>query len=77
MNNTKNNHYQNYGAKGIKICKEWLADYLEFEKWALANGYDENAKRGKCTIDRIDNNGDYCPENCRFVDAHTQRMNQR
>lgn len=73
--NPKNNHYQNYGAKGIKICNEWLNNYLEFEKWALANGYDENAPRGKCTIDRIDNKGDYCPKNCRWVDMKTQHYN--
>lgn len=73
--NPKNNHYQNYGAKGIKICQEWLNDYLEFEKWALSNGYDENAPKGKCTIDRVDNNGDYCPENCRWVDMKTQHYN--
>ena len=74
--NPKNRNFKNYGGKGIKICEQWLNNYLEFEKWAFANGYDENAERGKCTIDRIDNNKDYCPENCRWVDMKTQHRNK-
>lgn len=57
------------------MCDEWYNSYLEFEQWALNNGYDENAPRGKCTIDRIDVNGNYCPENCRWVDQKTQMSN--
>ena len=74
--NPKNRNFKNYGGKGIKICEQWLNNYLEFEKWAFANGYDENAERGKCTIDRIDNKKDYCPENCRWVDMKTQHRNK-
>ena len=69
-------NYRLYGGRGIKICDEWLNDYSVFREWAYANGYDENAPRGKCTIDRIDNNGDYTPQNCRWVDMKTQRKNQ-
>ena len=63
--------YCSYGAKGITVCDEWK-DYRRFEKWALDNGYDKNAKFGECTIDRIDPRIGYTPENCRFVDIQTQ-----
>lgn len=75
-NNPNSSRYELYGGRGIYICKEW-DNYSNFRKWALDNGYDENAPRGKCTIDRIDVNGPYAPWNCRFVDSHYQRINQR
>ena len=54
--------YKWYGAKGIKICDEWLYNPKSFENWALANGYDDNL-----TIDRKKEDEDYCPENCQWV----------
>ena len=72
------NHYlyQWYGAKGIKICDEWLNDYQAFKKWAYENGYDDKAPKGKCTIDRINVKGDYEPSNCRWITLKEQAKNK-
>lgn len=67
--NPNNAWFHLYGGKGITICDEW-SDYHTFKKWALANGYADNL-----SIDRIDGNKGYCPDNCRFADAITQSNN--
>ena len=65
-------NYKYYGARGIKVCDEWRKSYIPFEEWALANGYSD-----KLTIDRINPDGDYCPENCRWATYLTQENNKR
>lgn len=69
--------YKYYGALGIKVCDEWKNSFPAFRDWMIEHGYDETAKRGKYTIDRIDPDGDYCPENCRVVDMYAQVHNRR
>lgn len=72
-----NTSYERYGGRGIGVCDEWRNSYEAFRDWAYANGYNPEAKRGECTIDRIDVNGDYSPDNCRWVSNSVQQRNKR
>ena len=82
--NPNQKSYKDYGARGIKVCDEWLnpekvnigtkhsrKGWLAFEKWALSHGYKEGL-----SIDRIDNNKGYSPDNCRWVDSKVQSNNR-
>ena len=64
-------HYPHYGGRGIKMCDEWLNDFMNFYKWAMDNGYKDNL-----TIDRIDNDGNYEPNNCRWTTTYEQNKNR-
>lgn len=76
--NPNDGKYKNYGERGIRVCDEWLGKdgAKHFAKWAYANGFNENKRQTEQSLDRIDVNGNYCPENCRFVDAITQSNNK-
>ena len=72
--NPKHKRYNDYGGRGITICEEWKNDFMSFYDWSISNGYEEN--KG-LSIDRIDNDGNYCPENCRWTTSIIQNRNKR
>lgn len=71
--NPKKDGYKRYGGRGISVCNEWLGEngFINFYNWSLENGYDESLQ-----IDRIDNNGNYSPDNCRWVTAKENMRNR-
>ena len=68
--NPKNRFFHRYGGRGIKVCDEWQS-FEPFMEWALENGYSDSL-----TIDRIDNDKDYCPSNCKWSTQREQSQNK-
>lgn len=70
--NTENPHFADYGGRGITVCEEWKDDFQAFYQWATANGYKDGL-----TIERKNNDGDYCPQNCVWTTIDKQQRNKR
>ena len=70
--NPRNREYDNYGGRGIKVCDEWKNNFVKFYEWSMNNGFSEDL-----TIDRIDVDKDYSPDNCRWITNKEQQRNKR
>lgn len=70
-NNPNDKDYKNYGGRGIRVCEQWENSFLDYYNWALSNGYEESL-----TIDRINNNDGYNPDNCRFISIAENNRNR-
>lgn len=76
-NNPNYKHFDRYGGRGITVCDEWKNSFETFAQWAYANGYNPNLKGKDQSIDRINLDGNYCPENCRWTNQTEQVRNRR
>lgn len=79
-NNPNNTNYHNYGGRGITICEKWQKSYRDFRDWAYRNGWTEDIPdnhQDALSIERINVNGNYCPENCCFIPLRCQCLNKR
>lgn len=70
--NSNDKDFKNYGGRGITVCDEWKDNFVKFREWATSSGYNDSL-----TIDRINVDSDYCPENCRWVGMGVQNNNRR
>ena len=70
--NPNNPRFDYYGGRGVSICNQWVQDFISFYTWSLANGWEDGLQ-----IDRIDNNGNYGPSNCRFTTNQINSTNRR
>lgn len=79
-NNPNNKSYERYGGRGIIVCQEWNDSFVPFYQWSMKNGYKEDISdsgRNRLSIDRIDNDGNYEPGNCRWTTNDVQANNKR
>lgn len=73
--NSKTEHFDRYGGRGITMCDEWKHSFELFQEWAYSAGYNDKLSGKEQSIDRIDVNGNYCPQNCRWVNQTRQMRN--